>query len=235
MLNLAFIEASLELVPPEILNHPSVKRNAKRRGKRPEETLLDRSLHHYAMNKLDGSEKRGRPDILHYCLLLAFGSPLNRDGDLRVYANTLNGYSIRIDPQTRPPRDCLRFNSLMEQLFLNGKVPTDAANPLMTLKRERLEKLKQSITPSRTIALSSHGEPSDFQNVSKILAAEENPLVLIGAYPNGPMDDETISLADDVYSVHPESLEAWTVTSRIIYEFEKNRTVSPISPPREKN
>src|SRR5210317_457865 len=104
MLNLAFVETSLELIPPEIIQHPSVKRNAKRRGKRAEESLLDRSLHHYAMNKLEDSKKRGRPDIFQYCLLLAFGSPLNRADKLRVYANTLQGYSIRIDPETRPPR-----------------------------------------------------------------------------------------------------------------------------------
>ncbi len=222
MLNLAFVETSLELVPPEILHHPSVKRNAKRKGKRAEESLLDRSLHHYAMNKLDFSEKRGRPDIFQYCLLLAFGSPLNRMGQLRVYANTLQGYAIDIDPETRPPRDGIRFNGLMEQLFLNGKVPADSAKPLMTLKKESLSKQKKRIAPSKTIALSSHGVSSSFPEVSKILAAEDNPLVFIGAYPNGPMDESTLSLADEVYSVHPEPLEAWTVTSRVIYEYEKS-------------
>ena len=222
MLNLAFVETSLELVPPEIIHHPAVKRNAKRRGKRAEESMLDRSLHHYAMNKLENSEKRGRPDIIQYCLLLAFGSPLNRADNLRVYANTLHGYSIRIDPETRPPRDGLRFNGLMEQLFLNGKVPADSAKPLMTLKREKLSQLKEAIAPSKTIALSSHGEPSSFQEVSSMLVSEENPLVLIGAYPNGPMEEESLSQADVIYSVYPKPLEAWTVTSRIIYEYEKS-------------
>lgn len=221
MLNLTFVETSLELIPPEIIHHPAVKRNSKRRGKRPEESMLDRSLHHYAMNKLENSEKRGRPDIFQYCLLLAFGSPLNRADRLRVYANTLQGYSIRIDPETRPPRDGPRFNGLMEQLFLNGKVPADSVKPLMTLKREKLAQLKESIAPSKTIALSSHGKPSSFEKISQMLVSEENPMVLIGAYPNGPMDEASLSQADKVYSVHPEPLEAWTVTSRIIYEYEK--------------
>ena len=221
MLHVTFVETSLELVPPEILNHPAVKRNAKRRGKRAEETLLDRSLHHYAMKKLLASEKRGRPDIFHYCLLLALGSPLNKYNRLRVYANTLQGYSIRVDPQTRPPRDGIRFNGLMEQLFLNSRVPTDSSNPLMTLKREKLSRLKKSIEPSKTFALSSHGKSSDLHSVSKLLASETNPLVFIGAYPNGPMDNETLSIVDEVYSVYPEALEAWTITSRLIYEYEK--------------
>jgi len=91
MLQLVFVEAALELVPPEILGHPSVRRNAKRRGKRPEETLLDRSLHHFAMDRLPDSEKRGRPDIIHFCLLEAMGSPLNRAGLLRVWMSTRDG------------------------------------------------------------------------------------------------------------------------------------------------
>ena len=102
-LNLVFVETALELVPAEILGHPSVRRNAKRRGKRPEETLLDRSLHHYAMTGLPGQEKRGRPDILHFCLLEAMGSPLNRAGGLRVWVSTHRGQLIEIDPSTRLP------------------------------------------------------------------------------------------------------------------------------------
>jgi rRNA pseudouridine-1189 N-methylase Emg1 (Nep1/Mra1 family) len=47
-------------------------------------------------------------------------------------------------------------------------------------------------------------------------------MVLIGAYPKGAMKAETLDLADEVYSVYPESLEAWTVTSRIVYEYERS-------------
>ena len=116
-MNLVFTETALELVPREILLHPSVRRNAKRRKKREEETLLDRSLHHYAMNKLPNAEKRGRPDIIHFCLLIALGSPLNKMGKLKVSINLVNGFEIGIDPSTRLPRDDIRFNSLMEQLL----------------------------------------------------------------------------------------------------------------------
>jgi len=38
MLNLILVEAALEIVPPGIQHHPSVRRDAKRRGKRPGET-----------------------------------------------------------------------------------------------------------------------------------------------------------------------------------------------------
>ena len=79
----------------------------------------------------------------------------------------------------------------------------------------------KKLAPSRSIALSSHGKPSSFEKVAKILTEEPNPAVFIGAYPKGPMSNEVLDLADEVYSVHPEPLEAWTVTSRMIYEYEK--------------
>jgi rRNA small subunit pseudouridine methyltransferase Nep1 len=220
LLNLVFTETALELVPREILLHPSIKRNAKRRKKPAEETLLDRSLHHYAMDRLPDAEKRGRPDIFHICLLLAMGSPLNRLNKLRVSANTIGGYSITIDPETRPPRDCFRFNSLMEQLLVNGAVPPEG-KPLMKLSRAKLGEHLRGIAPSRTIALSSHGERSSFDEVAEMLIKEENPSVFIGAYPSGAMNPDVLGLANDVYSIYPEMLEAWTVTSRLIYEYEK--------------
>jgi rRNA small subunit pseudouridine methyltransferase Nep1 len=221
MLDLVFVETSLELVPPEIIRHPSVKRNAKRRGKRAEETLLDRSLHHYAMDRIPDAEKRGRPDILHFCMLEAMGSPLNRKGHLRLWANTLQGYHVEVAPSTRPPRDCIRFNGLMEQLFLNGQVPPDSQDPLMRLTKDSLKDFVKRSSPSKVIALSSHGEESNFPDVAKILSKEDKPMLLIGAYPAGPMKEETLDLADEVYSVYPESLEAWTITSRMVYEYER--------------
>ena len=148
------------------------------------------------------------------------GSPLNRLGKLRVFINTVNGFGIDVDPSTRPPRDCVRFNGLMEQLLINGAVPVKG-EPLMKITRNPLSEQIKKIAPSKTIALSSHGEQSSFEKVSKILAQASNPALLIGAYPTGPMSSEVIDLADEVYSVYPESLEAWTVTSRIIYEYEK--------------
>jgi rRNA small subunit pseudouridine methyltransferase Nep1 len=219
-LNLIFTEAALELVPRDILHHPSVRRNAKRRNKLAEETLLDRTLHHYAMSRLVNSDKRGRPDIIHFCLLLAMGSPLNREGKLSVSINTVNGSIISVNPSIRPPRDCTRFYSLMEQLLMNSVVPLEGES-LMNMNGSTLFDHIKSISPSITIALSSHGKPSNFENVAKKLIEESNPVLFIGAHPTGPMKDDVLEIADEVYSIHPESLEAWTVTSRIIYEYEK--------------
>jgi rRNA small subunit pseudouridine methyltransferase Nep1 len=96
MLTILFVETALELVPGSIVGHPSVVKNARRQGKRPEETLLDRSLHHRAMLRLPMAEKKGRPDIIHFCLLEALGSPLNRKGGLAVWAHTQAGVAIEV-------------------------------------------------------------------------------------------------------------------------------------------
>lgn len=218
---MVFTEASLELVPREIITHPSVKRNAKRRKKPPEKTLLERSLHHYALDRIPDSTKRGRPDIIHFCMLIALGSPLNRLGKLKVSINTINNYSILVNPTLRPPRDCLRFNRLIEQLLVDGFLPTQTKEPLMELKHESLSEQLDRIKPSITLALSSHGKPSTYEKVVTLLAQEKNPAVLIGAYPRGPMNSYVLEQADEVYSIYPEVLEAWTITSRIIYEYEK--------------
>lgn len=221
MLNLLFVEAALELVPRSIARHPSVTRNAKREGKSPDSMLLDRSLHHHAMLALPEAEKRGRPDILHFCLLEALGSPLNRAGGLRPLAHTLNGEFLDFSPELRLPRDCYRFKSLVEQLFALGRVPPGVEPPLITLSRRSLREVKGELKPSRTIALTSHGKPVKLVELCRGLAAEANPLVFIGAYPNGAMRKETLSEADEAISIHGEALEAWTVTSRLVYEYEK--------------
>jgi len=221
MLTILFVEAALELVPSSIAGHPSVVKNARRQGKRPGEALLDKSLHHRAMLGLPFAEKRGRPDIIHFCLLEALGSPLNRLGSLNVWAHTLAGVAVEVAREVRVPRDCLRFNSLMERLLVEGQVPPPPEEPLMNAFPASLAELKARIRPSRTVALTSHGVQVRLGDLCVKLVVEERPLIFIGAYPHGPMQPETLSLADDAMSVYNEPLEAWTVTSRLVYEYEK--------------
>ncbi|RLG20801.1 hypothetical protein DRN72_04605 [Methanosarcinales archaeon] len=57
-------------------------------------TLLDSSYHHKAMRMLENPDKRGRPDIVHFCLLEALGSPLNVDGKLSTVVHTYDGKII---------------------------------------------------------------------------------------------------------------------------------------------
>ncbi|MEM4586704.1 MAG: 16S rRNA methyltransferase, partial [Desulfurococcaceae archaeon] len=116
-LHIALVESALETVPKEIIDHPAVVKNARRRGKKPWEVLLDVSLHYHAMKNLKDWFKRGRPDIVHVTLLEALESPLNRSGLLEIYIHTYGDYVLFIDPETRIPRNYNRFVGLIEQVF----------------------------------------------------------------------------------------------------------------------
>jgi rRNA small subunit pseudouridine methyltransferase Nep1 len=221
MLHIIFVETALELVPLGAISHPEVRRNAKRRRKKPQDTLLNRSLHHRVLEGIADGERRGRPDIINICLLEALGSPLNRQGNLKTWINTYGNYSIDVSPKIRLPRDCNRFNSLMEQLFSEGIIPPDSNNPLMTLTPTKLEGLIDRIKPNRTIALTSHGKLKKLENLCEELVTYEAPVVLIGAFPHGPMREETLAQADEEISINSQVLEAWVVTARLIYEYEK--------------
>ncbi len=51
------------------------------------ETVLGRSVHHKAILRLENSEKRGRPDILHTCLKIVSDSPVYRSETRRDSAH----------------------------------------------------------------------------------------------------------------------------------------------------
>ena len=120
MLHICLVESGLELVPKEISKHPLIRRYAKKRGKKPSKVLLDISFHYHAMKNLKDFNKRGRPDIVHFCLLEALGSPLNKMALLRIYVHTYDGKVVFIDPSTRIPKNYIRFVGLMEQLLDKG-------------------------------------------------------------------------------------------------------------------
>ena len=62
MLSLILAESSLELVPTELQNHPSVLSHSKKMQKNASKILLDNSWHFAAMKNIENEIKRGRPD-----------------------------------------------------------------------------------------------------------------------------------------------------------------------------
>jgi len=220
LLTLILAESALEVVPKELRSHPSVLSHSRRAGKAPSRLILDRSYHHAAMKRLDRSWKRGRPDIVHISLLEALGSPLNREGLLRVFVHTFDDHVISVAPETRLPRNYMRFLGLMEQLFELGRVPP-SGKPLLKIERKTLERLLEDIRPSYVLALSRTGRPTTVPEAVLRLTETERPTVMIGGFPAGHFEETTLNLADDIVSIDPETLEAWTVTSRVIYEYER--------------
>ena len=223
LLTFILAESALEAIPQALWRHPAIKSYSKRRGKHPQFLLLDRSYHHAAMKKLEENEKRGRPDIVHLALLEALGAPLNREGLLRIYVHTINDYVITVNPETRLPRNYDRFVGLMEQLFELGRVPP-TGEVLLKLEPKPLAQLLHEITATHVAAFSRRGSSYTLEEVVSRLSAEERPAVIVGAFPHGHFSEATIKLADEIIRIDPEMLEAWTLTSRVIYEYE--RTIS---------
>ena len=219
--HIVLAEASLELVPRKLWKHPAVIKTAKRRGKLPGEILLDTSLHYAAMKNLKNREKRGRPDIVHVTLLEVQGSPLNLEGMMRVYVHTINDYVLFIRPDTRIPKNYNRFVGLIEQLFIEGKVPPDSETPLIYLKTMKLRDLIKFIRADKVILLSEEGEKKKPKDIALELRKYNNPAIIIGGFPHGDFSKETYSITNTVYSIYHKSLEAWIVVSRIVSAIEE--------------
>lgn len=168
-----FLESSLETIPPEIADHEVVKRDAKKRGKRPEDILLDDSRHHRAMEGLENREKRGRPDIIHQCLLALLDSSL---GDVEIYVHTIGGKVIWINRKTRLPRNYNRFVGLMEDLFRKGRISA-GEEVLLKIVDAGLDEI---ITQNAVVMHEGYG-------VGPLLEAAEmgDVTVCIGAFPHG--------------------------------------------------
>ncbi len=221
MLILILAEAALETVPQSLWDHPTVRRHAKKRGKSARLILLDRSYHHGAMKKLDGALKRGRPDIVHFTLLEALGSPLNKTGGLQVYVHTVNDQVITVNSKARLPKNYNRFLGLMEQLFELGKVPP-SGNSLLQFEHKTLSQLFHETNPTHVMAFSRTGIPSVLEEAVSRLSKSDRPAVIIGGFPQGHFSETTQKLMEEVICIDPEMLEAWTVASRIIYEYERS-------------
>ncbi|MEM2875693.1 MAG: 16S rRNA methyltransferase [Candidatus Bathyarchaeia archaeon] len=224
-MSLILAESALETLPPETWRHPLVIKQSKKRGIHPGSILLDRSYHHKVMELIDRPEKRGRPDIVHFALLEALGSPLNREGLLRVYVHTIADKVINIRPETRLPRNYVRFTSLIEQLFNLGSVPPEGES-LLWVEDKKLSDLIREISPSRVTAFSSAGKPCTIRVVVTCLRDIEHPAIVIGGFPHGSFSEEAKLLFDEVYRIDREVLDAFIVVSRVIYEYETLLSIS---------
>ena len=221
VLNLVLAESALETIPSQLWRDPLIRRYSEKRGKEAEFLLLDRSYHHAAMKNLLWSERRGRPDIVHFSLLEALGSPLTREGLLQVYVHTISNCIVSINPETRLPRNYNRFVGLFEQLFKLEQIPSNGPALLTLVKNTTLPKLVKRIKPDYTIAFSRAGTFKTLQECISAFADKKNPLVIVGGFPHGPLSSDSLKVADEVVAIDREMLETWTLTARIVYEYEK--------------
>jgi rRNA small subunit pseudouridine methyltransferase Nep1 len=217
MLTFVLADAELELVPENLRGHPSVRASARKRGKSPTAILLDSSLHHPALRRAEEGERRGRPDIAHVVLILCLDSILNLEGGLRLFVHTRNDDVIQFAPETRLPKNYVRFVGLMEDLFEKGEVPEE--EPLIKMDHGvSLEQLLSKLG-GEAWAFAEGGETVD-------LAAEFSRhggdlVAVIGGFPHGTFRSPVATLCKRVLSIHPKPLKAWTVASEVLVAFRR--------------
>jgi rRNA small subunit pseudouridine methyltransferase Nep1 len=215
---LVLAETALETVPEEIARHSAIKSDAARRGKEASEILLDRSLHHAAMLKLEAGESRGRPDIPYHVLLDVASSPLFRAGKLGLFVHTRGDLILRVSKGLRPPRSYDRFRNLMEQLLKEGRVGRDS--DLITAEKGSLRELIKDVKPTRVVGLSRLGKESTMEEAVRD-AQGARACFLIGGFPSGHFSKETEEALSAMVSVSPQGLDASLVACRLVYEIEK--------------
>jgi rRNA small subunit pseudouridine methyltransferase Nep1 len=134
--------------------------------------------------------------------------------------HTNKDYVITVNPSTRLPRNYSRFIGLMEQLFQQQKVPT-TGETLLRLEHKTLQQLLAETKADYVLAFSREGKPRTIQDAVSGLEPKQRPAVIVGGFPHGHFSEATTKLADEVVCVDSEMLEAWTVASRAIYEYER--------------
>jgi rRNA small subunit pseudouridine methyltransferase Nep1 len=221
LLTLILAESSIELVPNEIAGHPAILKWAERKKKDPRQLILDQSYHHSAILRLGKAGiGMGRPDIVHFSLLLALGSPLNEDNQLNCFVHTRDDHVISVEPHARLPRNTDRFTALIEQLYQESVVPPSGP-ALMKLRKESLKDLLSKISPDATVALTTLGSSKPLESIAAELYEAKRPVLLVGGFPVGHFSDQTMKLASGKFRIDGRRLEAWTVVGRAIYDYEK--------------
>ena len=215
-LSFVLAESALELVPKEIQRSPAVVSDSRRRGIDPSRILLDRSFHHSAMSRLEDSEKRGRPDLVHAALLAVTGTPLYLDGLVNVYVHTRADVVVELEERTRIPKSYLRFRGLMEKVL--SEKPADG---LVRAHEAGIRDLLRRISPDNVYGLSVQGRRMNLDELAKGVVASKEPCVIVGGFPHGHFSEETLGLLDELVRINPKPLEAHVVASRVVYEIEK--------------
>jgi rRNA small subunit pseudouridine methyltransferase Nep1 len=209
-------EAALELVPESLWRHPSAKSEAARRGVEPGKILLDRSIHHAAMLKLEDEYRRGRPDLVHLTLLNVTSSPLHQEGNARVYIQTIDDSIVEFGEGARPPKSYARFRNLMEKLLVERP-----ETGLVKVSDGSLPDLLKEIGSDLSVGLSVQGPLMSIERLAGDLVAKKDPLVVVGGFPRGHFLTRDVKSFDSLARIDQRSLDAHVVAARVVYEVEK--------------
>ena len=218
MLSLILAESALELVPKELQNHNSVLAYSKRVNKKPAEVILDVSWHFAAMKGIKNEIKRGRPDLIHFCLLEACSIPLYFENKLRIYVHTIDDRVIFLGENVRLPKSYHRFVGLIEKLYSTGIIE-EGGKKLLEMKKMDFCKLIDKIAPKEIIGLSEKGATSSYEKLAKTISKDS--CIVVGGFSKGHFSDQIVKKINNLVSVDKNPLEAHVIISRILYEYEK--------------
>ncbi len=227
MLYVLIAEAALELIPADLTASPQVERDSKKRAKRAEMMLLDSSRHWEAMEKIPDKDKRGRPDIAHFCLLTAMESVANKTGNMNVLVHTQGNELLRIDSGTRLPRIYERFCGLVEDTYFKGKIIARDGKELMSITPQRtLERIMKELPEgTKKILLDPSGEKNTLAELSEKLSGNGDFCIAVGGFAHGKIADEKAFAGFEKISVSPLELAAWTALGMAVYSYESTRNL----------
>ena len=211
-------ESALETVPEDLQGHSSVLASAKRLNKKPSEILLDISWHFAAMKGIKNEMKRGRPDLIHFCLLEACSIPLFFAKEFEVFVHTIDDKVLFLDHSVRLPKSYHRFAGLIEKLYSEGRIEQGGKN-LLQIKEMSFEDLIKKIRPGKVIGLSSKGVQSSYEKLA--VEADRDTCMVVGGFARGQFSENIRKHFDKMISVDKNPLEAHIIISRILYECEK--------------
>ena len=178
--------------------------------------LLDSSIHHAMMRKKGMAGRRGRPDIVHFFLMVTMESILNKSGLLRVYVHTRNNFVIYIDPKTRMIKNYNRFKGLMVQLFEKKVVPFD--KPLIKMEKKNLKDLLNDLE-GKKILFTRRGKRISIKRLHEVMG--EDTICVIGGFPSGYFISRVENEVDEIVSIYDEMLPAWIVAMETIAAYER--------------
>lgn len=218
MITLILSESSLELVPSELKDHPSVVSHARKLGKYPSEILLDNSWHFAAMKGIENEIKRGRPDLVHFSVLEATTIPLYLQNKMKLFVHTIDDQVISFGKNVHIPKSYHRFEGVVEKLYQEKKIITNN-DVLLEIEKKTFAELFDEINPSKVIGLSTKGIKSTYEKIAAEVS--NNTCIVVGGFQKGHFSNSVEDKIDDLYSIGNESFESHVVVSRILYECEK--------------
>lgn len=216
----------MELIPPELTTLKQIQKYASQRKKKPSEILLDQTYHGQAMTRIEGHEKRGRPDITFLSLLTILETPLCKEGFLTIHLHLRDGRIVQVNPEVRLPRNYDRFVGLFEQLLIKDQVPPDGV-PLLKIIEKDLPSLLCEITSKHEESLSiltkDGGIRTTMSELESVLPSTSDfPVIIgIGAFPHGEFSKGISQLFTSHFEFDREVMMAWHVCAEILWMYSR--------------